>query len=199
MIKRTQGIIIDFLQQHGEATKHQMAEACSRTIDTIHKTIARMKERRRVYIVRYIQANANHWNVVPVFALGSDEDAPPPAKTNCAKSAFEESDALTEYRTCRVCGDQKPLTNKYFPYYNKTAGQFSNRCKSCLRADNIRRRDLGLQKRETVFQREIPGVIVRRDTDHGTTLVRFGDQWRPSRVEPRRLPAMFGYSSGFEK
>ena len=199
MKKRTQGIIIDFLEQHGEATKHQMAEASSRTIDTIHKTIARMKERRRVYITRYIQANANHWNVVPVFALGGDEDAPPPPKTNCAKSALEEVDALTEYRTCRVCEKSLPLTNKYFPYYNKATLQLSNRCKACLREDNVRRRDFDLPKREKVFQRELPGCILRKETDHGTVVVRFGDQWRPSRVEPKRLPPMAGYSSGFEQ
>ena len=199
MKKRTQGIIIDLLEQHGEATKQQMAEASSRTIDTIHKTIARMKERRRVYIVRYIQANANHWCVAPVFALGSEEDAPPPPKTNCAKSALEEVDALTEYRTCRVCGDQKPLTNRYFPYYNKATLQLSNRCKSCLREDNVRRRDLDLPKREKVFQRELPGCIYREQTDHGTVVVRFGDQWRPARVEQKRLPALAGYSSGLDR
>ena len=198
MKDRTQTIIVALLEKQGEATKHEMSAFACRGIDLIHKTIARMKEKRRVYITRYIQANANHWNVVPVFALGSHEDALPPAKTNCAKSALT-ADALTEYRTCRVCGHSMPMTNKYFPYYNKGAGQFSNRCKACLREDNIRRRELDLPKRETVFKRELPGSIVRKETDHGTILVRFGDQWRPSRVEPKRLPPMSGYSSGFEQ
>ena len=198
MIRRTESIIVAYLEKHGEASKHQLAEASSRSIDNIHKRIARMKEQRKVYITRYIQSGQHAWHVAPVYALGCLEDAKPPAKTNCAKSILQQPDGLTEYRTCRVCGTSMPLTNKHFPYSNKPLMQLSTRCKTCLREDNLRRRELGLPKQIAVFE-TIHGSIVRKETDHGTTLVRFGDQWRPARVEPRRLPAMAGYSSGFEK
>jgi hypothetical protein len=198
MIRRTESIILAFLEKHGEASKHQLAEVSSRSIDNIHKRIARMKEQRKVYITKYIQSGQHAWQVAPVYALGRLEDAKPPAKTNCAKSTLQQPDGLTEYRTCRVCGTSLPLTNKYFPYQNKPLMLLSNRCKTCLREDNVRRREMGIPKQTAVFE-TIPGSIVRKQTNHGTTLVRFGDQWRPSRVEPRRLPAMAGYSSGFEK
>ena len=82
----TQKAIVAYLQKHGGATKLELADVCCRTTSAISKCLSAMKARQEIHIAKYANQCAGRWNVSPVYALGSGQDAPPPAKTNCDKS-----------------------------------------------------------------------------------------------------------------
>ena len=99
-------------------------------------------------------------------------------------------------RTCTMCGQSFPATHQYFAWAIKHRRKLQARCRTCAVAAYKRKQ----RPPQDVlnYAPEPKTRIVREKTDHGTTIVRFGEGWRANGAIVRQS-SWAGYASGFEK
>jgi len=81
--------IVEFLKAEGEATKTELADECCRTTSAVCKALQTLRADGLVYIKGFINIADGTWNLSPVYALGSGDNATPPSGSNCVASTFK--------------------------------------------------------------------------------------------------------------
>ena len=95
-----------------------------------------------------------------------------------------------------MCGQSFPATHEYFAWAKKSERRLQARCRPC--ASKAYKRAQRAPQDVLNYAPE-PNIRIKHEqTDHGTTIVRFGVGWKPN-SSPRRQSDWAGYQSGFER
>lgn len=128
-------------------------------------------------------------------------------------------------RVCVTCGEELPLTSNYFHRRKDGDRAYGHECLVCradrraeekavrdalmaekraqkearsaetAEARAIRAEAAAAKARAEALSREPDAAVLRVPTERGTTRVRFGIQWKPSRARPVSVAPMAGYQS----
>lgn len=83
-------------------------------------------------------------------------------------------------KICTGCGEELPATPEFFARQTRVVNGLAARCKACCAL--YRHRYLDKDADRTIgkpLPREPKAGVVREKTKHGTTIIRFGEGWRP--------------------
>ena len=98
-----------------------------------------------------------------------------------------------EMKTCRLCGQSKPMDKANFYVRKKYRGGFSHECKPCFRSDYNRRYGNQNAKKPSANDAYLPQARTEMiDQGNGVTLVRFGYGFKPGKAQTH------GSASGYQ-